>query len=447
MDIVKLIACLQAIILKDHSLNTSDSLAILFLFATFFIVVFINPRIKRLRDKEETENQFQFSIFNGLSVPFALLDVDNRFRVTYWNKALEDIFYVDKESLIAGRDFYDVKQTITVNQQVFKTKKTFHAEETIILKSGKLINTDTYKKYMTDGVHRFIFMIRIDITELLSVREKVRKSKERQIEFVRNINHEIRTPLNSIIGYKDLLLSAEESKERQDFVAIIKDGSKRLYLLIDNFLLISKIHSNELLMVSKKTELNHFIHLELRSIKETFNRPQVKVRFDFPYLYLQIATMPEVCHLILQQFIQNAFKYTTRGQVQIGYLLEGKTLFWYIQDTGIGIPQKNWVKIFNRFEKIDNFSPGGGLGLFICKELLLHKPCKIGVYSRVGVGSLFWVSTPCTVYCGTESINPKVDVGAIRKILSMRQYGIYFESDGKKMKMVRGDKMKVGVLL
>ena len=98
---------------------------------------------------------------------------------------------------------------------------------------------------------------------------------------------------------------------------------------------------------------------------------------------------------ILYQYMDNAMKFTTKGVVTLGYQANKDQLRIWVRDTGKGIPASHCNEhIFERFVKVDEFVPGTGLGLSICRSLALSIGGKVGVESKQGVGSLFWVEIP-----------------------------------------------------
>lgn len=99
-------------------------------------------------------------------------------------------------------------------------------------------------------------------------------------------------------------------------------------------------------------------------------------------------------HQIISNFVNNAVKFTTSGNITIGYLLREKEIEFYVSDTGIGIAPDKIDRIFERFTKLNHFVPGTGLGLSICKSLVKQWGGNIGVESEVGKGSRFWFTIP-----------------------------------------------------
>jgi signal transduction histidine kinase len=100
---------------------------------------------------------------------------------------------------------------------------------------------------------------------------------------------------------------------------------------------------------------------------------------------------------IMSALFSNAVKYTEKGSITIDYAMKDNGLFVSIADTGLGIAKENHARIFNRFEKLDTATSGTGIGLSVCKAIVLKANGKIGVESEVGKGSTFWFWIPCKI--------------------------------------------------
>lgn len=130
------------------------------------------------------------------------------------------------------------------------------------------------------------------------------------------------------------------------------------------------------------------------TFKGMINSEHVDFILDLPSHTHSLFFDPSRVTQILNNFILNASKNTTRGFIKLGYLEEGKGLKFYVQDTGTGIPDDKKAIIFNRFEKVNDFSQGMGLGLAICKSIIDASNGQIGFESKEGEGSTFWFWIP-----------------------------------------------------
>ena len=230
--------------------------------------------------------------------------------------------------------------------------------------------------------------------ELITAKDRAEESNRLKSAFLANMSHEIRTPLNAIVGFSGILASTEEEQEKQEYVNIIENNNTLLLQLISDILDLSKIEAGALEFVYSNVELNSL----LRDLENTL---QLKMRSDA--VRLEFVPSLEVCHIrteknrLSQLFINlvtNAIKFTTEGSIRFGYELQEKELYFYVSDTGIGIPKDKQGNIFGRFVKLDSFAQGTGLGLSICQTLVDHMGGRIGLESEEGHGSTFWFTLP-----------------------------------------------------
>lgn len=236
------------------------------------------------------------------------------------------------------------------------------------------------------------------IRELKALKEKAELSDKLKSAFLANMSHEIRTPLNAIVGFSELMTECSDPEEQAMYVDIIKTNNELLLRLINDILDLSKIEAGILERKCEKfnvrdvsDELSAIIRRKVTSlgiefIKQEYN-PDLWVNLDKNRLMQ-----------VWMNFLTNAIKHTKTGYIKMGYSFEGKGLRIYVEDTGIGIPEDLQDKIFDRFEKLDNFVQGAGLGLALSKAIVEIAGGKIGVSSKPGVGSTFWAWTPCEVY-------------------------------------------------
>lgn len=249
-----------------------------------------------------------------------------------------------------------------------------------------------------------LISINYDITKLkqtemmlIKARDKAEESDRLKSAFLANMKHEIRTPLNAIVGFSNLLASTDDAEEKEQYNLLIQHNNDLLLNIVNDVLDISKIESGHVEF--------HPVWFNLSElIKETVAEytpnvpPEIKffATYPKPDYFVELDSMR--VKQILNNIVSNALKYTSEGTVQISYeLIEKGLVRISVADTGCGIPEDKTDKIFERFEKLDYYVQGAGLGLSISKSLVDKMGGRIEVDSTVGVGSTFRIILPCRV--------------------------------------------------
>lgn len=227
--------------------------------------------------------------------------------------------------------------------------------------------------------------------ELLKAKEAAEISNHLKSAFLANMSHEIRTPLNAIVGFSNVLAYTEDENERQEYIKIIENNNTLLLQLIGDILDLSKIEAGVFEFVYSKVNLNVLLMEVIRAARLRLKDDSVVVEF--------VECLPEcvICSdvnrlmQVMNNLITNAIKFTAKGSIRVGYRLrEDESLYFYVSDTGCGIPADKLKEVFGRFVKLNSFQQGTGLGLSICESIVTRLGGQIGVMSEVGQGSTFW---------------------------------------------------------
>lgn len=224
---------------------------------------------------------------------------------------------------------------------------------------------------------------------------KAEESDRLKSAFIANMSHEIRTPLNAIIGFTSVLPDIDGKEERQELINLIQENNQKLLRIIDDVMNISKIEAGK-----EQLQMTAFdVNIILDELVSKF-QPRVKEGVILSTQYAapggqQITTdlsrfMESISHLL-----SNAAKFTDHGSITVGYdPVANHRLRLWVRDTGKGIAPENTERVFERFFKVDEFIPGAGLGLSLCRVMAFSMGGSVGVNSKLGEGSTFWMEIP-----------------------------------------------------
>lgn len=208
--------------------------------------------------------------------------------------------------------------------------------------------------------------------------------------FLANMSHEIRTPLNSIVGFASIIAELDAREERQEYLAIMQENTELLLQLISDILDLAKIEAGTLDYNMGYVDVSDFCKDVMRNydMKEDKAVP-VLLAPDLPDY--RIYTDKKRLMQVVTNFINNALKFTSEGQILLEYHpVEGTDQIEFsVTDTGMGIAPDAVATVFDRFVRLNTFAKGTGLGLSICKSIIEHLGGTIGAESELGVGSRF----------------------------------------------------------
>ena len=258
-----------------------------------------------------------------------------------------------------------------------------------------------------DDISHFV-AVKEDITqrkqlwdEVVAAKEKAEESDRLKSAFLANISHEIRTPMNGILGFAELLKKPKISAEKQKkFVDVIEQSGRRMLNIINDLIDISKIESGQMNYQASEVNVNEVITHLFTFFEPEARQKELFLSFEtsLPDKYARVNTDGEKLYAVLTNLIKNAIKYTPRGSIRFGYLFKNTTLEFYVDDTGIGIPEDRLAAVFDRFVQADvedrQGFEGAGLGLAISKAYVEMMGGRIWVDSKPNVGSMFCFTIP-----------------------------------------------------
>ncbi len=233
-------------------------------------------------------------------------------------------------------------------------------------------------------------------TMLIQAKEKAERADLLKSAFLANMSHEIRTPLNAILGFSTMLHYADTDQEREQYVSLINHNNQLLLNLVNDVLDLSKIEAGYIELHPEWFNLSDLIQESIAEYKRNVPAGVELFAQHLSTFYL-VELDPIRVKQILNNFISNALKNTTQGYVRVCYEVEETGIKISVSDTGRGIPPDKLDMIFERFEKVDSFNQGIGLGLSICKSIVDKMNGVIKVDSVVNTGSTFTVELPCQI--------------------------------------------------
>ena len=229
---------------------------------------------------------------------------------------------------------------------------------------------------------------------LVDARNRAEESDRLKSAFLANMSHEIRTPLNAIIGFSSVLPDVQDAAERQQLLDLIHENTQKLLVIIDDVMNISKVESGQDELVMSNFDLNLVLHeLADRYSKDVKNGVEMLTMFAAEQL--NITTDINRLSEVVKHLLSNATKFTDKGRIVLGYDApsNGRIRMW-VRDTGKGIAPEFRERVFERFFKVDEFIPGAGLGLSICRTMAYSLGGTVEVTSTPGEGSTFWFEIP-----------------------------------------------------
>ena len=305
-----------------------------------------------------------------------ILDINN-IQIGAHIKELLDTDMAEKiEKIIADKKEHNIE--IEIGDE---NKKTIHLSTSII--QGKDDHEDRIG----------ILLIIRDITSIRKL-EKMRK------DFVANVSHELRTPLTSIGGFVETLKIKElDEKNRNKAIDIIEFEVERLKGLINNLLRLSEIENIENVKHLADIDIKDDIYEVIKLLGPLADKKNIKLMLNMGDSLNPINGDRDWFRLILTNLIENSIKYTDEdGNVKIYISNYGQGINLIIEDNGIGIPEEDIPRIFERFYRVDksrsNIIEGSGLGLSIVKHIVILFGGSIEVESELGKGSRFTVILP-----------------------------------------------------
>lgn len=202
--------------------------------------------------------------------------------------------------------------------------------------------------------------------------EKAQESEKMKNAFIKNMCHEVRTPLNAINGFAELITTEDISvEEKQEFSKIIFENCNHITSMMNSVLEIAQLDSNKDNLPLSAVNIHLLCSCEMEQIKRLYGKPDIEYRLEGNREKDLAFTNQSHFSLILSHLLNNANKFTEKGNITLSYKPdeEQNRMVVSITDTGCGISPDKREWIFERFTKADDFVPGSGLGLYLCRQI------------------------------------------------------------------------------
>ena len=363
--------------------------------------------MNRIRDFEN----FFLLISDYAKVGYAKLNLLNRkgYAIKQWYKNLgeeEDTPLADVVGVYRNMHPEDRERIFDFYREVRKGNRKHFQGEMRIYRPGKKnewnwirmnVVVTTYNPEENEveiiGINYDITELKETEKELILARDKAEMMDRLKSAFLANMSHEIRTPLNAIVGFSQLLPSAETAEEKKLYSDIINQNSDILLQLINDILDLSKIEAGTLEYIKRPMNLGEVCRTIYTVHKERV-KEGVTLVFDNEEEDLLMEGDQNRIMQVITNFLTNASKFTYEGEIRFGFGRMDKDIRVYVKDTGIGIEPEKVDHIFERFVKLNSFAQGTGLGLSICRMIIEKIGGEIGVTSELGKGSTFYFTIP-----------------------------------------------------
>ncbi len=348
----------------------------------------IEDKIKEIRKQNQELSAVLNSMIEGVIV------VDKAGYVVSINPTVEKIFGVIKGK-VEGKYFLEAIRNNDISEvinDVLRKGESASGEINLVWPVRKIFQINATPIFDNEKVGGCLAVIH-DITEIRML-ETIRS------DFVANVSHELKTPLTSIKGFVETLLeSALDDKENnRNFLRIIQDHAERLNNLVNDLLSLSHLESKDITLNKQDFDLRRKAEEVILGFSSQLKKKGIEVKNELP-AELSVKADKERVGQVLTNLLDNAIKFNKeRGSVRLYSQKSDGKLKVVVEDSGIGIPEKDIPRIFERFYRVDKARSrelgGTGLGLSIVKHIVELHGGSVGVESTEGFGSKFWFTLP-----------------------------------------------------
>ena len=231
--------------------------------------------------------------------------------------------------------------------------------------------------------------------------EKAQESERMKNAFIKNMCHEVRTPLNAINGFAELITSDGISpEEKKEFSKIIYTNCHNITSMMNDVLVIAQLDSSNEVLPLEPVHISLLCHHEMNKLKKLQQKPDIHYQVEGDKSNDLIYSDPNHFGIIISHLLNNANKFTNQGSITLSYRPEeeGRIMCICVTDTGCGIPADKSEWIFERFTKNDDFIPGSGLGLYLCRIITQRLNGSLKLDTSYTGGARFILRLPINPY-------------------------------------------------
>ena len=369
--------------------------------------------LEQLVQQRETARELTEQILDQLPIPVFLKDRDGRF--VRFNRQFQEFYQLPREELMGATigEFAPTEWAVVTQQEDELAWRTglMISSERRVTQIDPPIDLVVNRIVITSGGESYLLGFSIDVSEQRAARDAMQRAVESaqaasraKSEFLANMSHEIRTPMNGILGMTELVLESDLEPEQRDDIGLVKASADALLTIVNDILDFSKIEAGKLDLEEVPFDLRRLVREAVRSMALRAQQKGLALDCQVP------ATIPRTMkgdpgrlRQVLLNLLGNAIKFTQEGGVTLALALDAEEgdqcmIAFSVTDTGIGIPAEKQGMIFEAFSQVDGSTTrqfgGTGLGLTICRRLVILMQGDIAVSSEPGKGSTFRFVVP-----------------------------------------------------
>jgi two-component system, OmpR family, phosphate regulon sensor histidine kinase PhoR len=357
------------------------------------------PQLEDRLGRLERDVQQLRAVLSGMAE--SVIAVDSRRRLLFANESADRLFGLSQAAvgrlvveLIRSPKVHDAVDAALAGPDPYRGEIALEGREPLAPSPAKIL--EVLGTRLPGNPPRGAVLVFHDVTDL-------RRLERMRQDFVANVSHELKTPLASIKAYTETLLewALHDEKVNVRFLQQIAEQADRLDRLVLDLLSLARLESGQEVYEHRPLALAPVVRAASESHQGRAEAKRIDYRIDLVGLdpATEVSADEEAIHQILDNLIDNAFKYTPEGgRIVVSGQLKGDDVLLVVTDTGVGIPRADLPRIFERFYRVDKARSrelgGTGLGLAIVKHLAQSLGGRVDVTSRLGTGSEFTVRLP-----------------------------------------------------